>query len=131
MVKINNQSKQELFLDLKSVWKNCNPYFSINHSFGNSKNFLNKSDKILTENIKITKNFNSYFESIQSNICEGKVLNIVKAFSNNPSIIKIKQKFQCVSVATVRKVVKNLPSDKATAGTSPVKRKIVNFAFLS
>ena len=48
--------------------------------------------------------------------------------SNHPSIIKIKQKFklhkklsfQCVSEATVRKVVKNLSSDKATAGEIPV-----------
>ena len=45
-------------------------------------------------------------------------------FFNHPSIIKIKYKFklnkklsfQCLSEATVRKVVKNLPSDKATAG---------------
>ena len=46
----------------------------------------------------------------------------------HPSIIKIKHKFklnkkfsfQCVSEATVRKVVKSLPSDKATAGEIPV-----------
>ena len=45
-----------------------------------------------------------------------------------PSIIKIKQKFklnkkfsfQHVSEATVRKFVKNLPSDKATAGEFPI-----------
>ena len=50
--------------------------------------------------------------------------NIIKNFSNHPNIIKIKHKFklnkkfsfQCVSAATVRKVVKSLPSDKATAG---------------
>ena len=54
--------------------------------------------------------------------------NIIKNFSNHPNIIKIKHKFklnkklsfQCVSVATVRKVVKSLPSDKATAGEIPV-----------
>ena len=53
---------------------------------------------------------------------------IVKDFSHHLSIIEIKQKyklnkkffFQCVSEATVRKVVKNLPSDKATAGEIPV-----------
>ena len=54
--------------------------------------------------------------------------NIIKSFSNHPSIIKIKHKFklnkkfcfQCVSEATVRNVVKSLPSDKAAAGEIPV-----------
>ena len=54
--------------------------------------------------------------------------NIITSFSNHPSIIKIKHKFnlnkkfsfQCVSEATVRKVMKNWPSDKATAGEIPV-----------
>ena len=54
---------------------------------------------------------------------------VVKNLINYPIIIKIKQKFklnktfffQCVSEATVRKVVKNLSSNKATAGKIPVK----------
>ena len=54
--------------------------------------------------------------------------NIVKIYSNHPSIIKIKHKFKlskklsfrCVSEASVRKVVKSLPSDMATAGEIPV-----------
>ena len=54
--------------------------------------------------------------------------NIIKSFSNHPSIIKVKHKFklnkkfsfQWVSAATVRKVGKSLPSDKATAGEIPV-----------
>ena len=43
MVKLINQSKQEHFdslnpfLDSKSLWKSCKPYFSIKHSFGESK----------------------------------------------------------------------------------------------
>ena len=49
-------------------------------------------------------------------------------FSNHPSIIKIKHEFklnkkfsfQCVPEAIVRKVVKSLPSDKATFGEIPV-----------
>ena len=56
-----------------------------------------------------------------------KVQNIVKRFSDHPSIINIKQKFklnkefsfQYVSEATARKVVKSLLSDKATAGVIP------------
>ena len=55
--------------------------------------------------------------------------NIIKTFPNHSSIIKIKLKFklnkkfsfQYVSEATVRKVVKRLPSDKATAGEIPLK----------
>ena len=54
--------------------------------------------------------------------------NIVKNFSNHLNIIKIKQKFklnnklsfQSVSEASVREVVKNLPSDKTIAGEIPV-----------
>ena len=65
VVKLNNQSKQEhfhslnSFLDLKLFWKNYKPYFSNKHSFA-----LNKNGEILTENIKIAKTFNSYFESV-------------------------------------------------------------------
>ena len=86
----------------------------------------------------MTKTFNLYFKSVtdslelfdwslQSNGSCDELQNIIKRFSNHPSIIKIKDKiklnkkfsFQRVSEATVRKVVKNLPSDKATAGEIP------------
>ena len=100
---------------------------------------MNEGGEILTENMKIAKTFNSYFESVTDSLelfdwplqpyvsCD-KVQNIIKSFSNHPSIIKIKHKFklnkklsfQCVSEATVRKVVKSLPSDKATTGEIPV-----------
>ena len=53
---------------------------------------------------------------------------MIESFSNHPSIIKIQHKFklnkkfsfQCVSEATVRKVVKSFPSDKATVGETLV-----------
>ena len=132
VVKLNNQSKQEHFdslnpfLDSRPLWKNCKPYFSNKHLFGDSKIALNENGEILTENIKIAKTFNSYFESVtdslelfdwplRSNVSYGKVQNIITSFSNHPSIIKIKHKFklnkkfsfQFVSEATVRKVVKS------------------------
>ena len=155
-VKLNNQSKQGHFDSLnpfrnsKPFWKSCKPYFSNKHSFGDSQIALNKSGEILTENMKIFKTFNSYFESItdslelfywplQSNVSCDKVQNIIKSFSNHPSIIKIKRKlklnkklsFQCVSKATVTKVVKSLLSDKAPAGEIPVNvLKNVKMAFL-
>ena len=144
-VKLNNHSKQEhidslnTFLDSKPFWKSYEPYFSNKHSFSDSKIALNKNGEILTERIKIAKTFNSYFESVtnslelfdwpfQSNIFYAKVQNIIKSFSNHPSVIKINHKFKlikkfsfyCVSEATVRKVVKILPSDKATTGEIPV-----------
>ena len=111
---------------------------------------MNEGGEILTENMKIAKTFNSYFASVTDSLelfdwplqpyvsCD-KVQNIIKSFSNHPSIIKIKHKFklnkklsfQCDSEATVRKIVKSLPSDKATARKIPVNiLKIVKIAFL-
>ena len=100
---------------------------------------MNENGEILPENIKMAKTFNSYFELItdslqlfdwtsQLNTSDDKVQDIVKNFSNHPSIIKIKQKlkskkkfsFQCVSEATFSKFVKNMLLDKATAGEIPV-----------
>ena len=140
VVKLNNQSKQEhfdslnTFLHSKPFWKSCKPYFSNKHSFGESKIALSERGEILTEN-KIAKTFNSYFKSVtdslelfdwplQSNVFCDKVQNIIKSFSNHPNIINIKHQvklnkrfsFQCVSVATVRKVVKGLPSEKQQLG---------------
>ena len=100
---------------------------------------MNEGGKILIENMKIAKTFNSYFESVTDSLelfdrplqpyvsCD-KVQNIIKSFSNHPSIIKIKHKFkrskklsfQYVSEATVKKVVKSLRSDKSTTGEIPV-----------
>ena len=108
VVQLNNQSKQEhfdslnSFIDSKPFWKSCKPYFFNKHSFGDSKIALNENGEILTKSMKIAKTFNSYFESVtdsfelfdwslQSNISYGKMQNIVKSFSNHPSIIKIKQ----------------------------------------
>ena len=110
MVKLNNQSKQEHFdslspfLDSKPFWKSCKLYFSNKHSFGDSFSTGHFSQIFLMTNCKIS-------------------------FSNHPGIIKIMHKFrlskklssQCVFEATVvRKLVKSLPSDIATAGEIPV-----------
>ena len=92
--------------------------------------FWQETRNVLAGNIKIARTFNSYFESVtdylelfnwslQLNIFYEKVQNIVKNFYNRSSIIKNKEifklnkniSFQCVSKATVRKAVKNLPSD--------------------
>ena len=122
-----NQCKKDHFdrlnpeKDSKPFWKSCKPYFSNKHSFGESKIALSENGEFLTENNKIAKTFSSFFETVS----QGIILN----FSNHPSILKIKEKFQLnkrfsfqhVSEVTVRKVVKNLPSDKVSAGEIPIK----------
>ena len=145
MVKINNKCKREYFDKLnvktttKPFWKTCKPYFSNKHSHGGSKITLIENDRIISENNKIAKTFNTYFESVTDplNLFEwigesvnsnDKIEQILFKFSKHPSILKIKQKvkinskfsFQSVSEDTVKNVVKNFPSDKATAGEIPV-----------
>ena len=111
VVKLKNQSKKGHFdslipfLGSKLFSKSCKPYFSNKYPFGDWKITLNENSEILTENILIAKIFNSYFQSVtdslelfdgpfRSNISFDKVQNIIKSFSNHPSVIKIKFKFK-------------------------------------
>ena len=72
VVKINNECKREYFDKLnfktatKPFWKTCNPYFSNKHSHSSSKTTLieNENDRSVSENHKIAKTFNMYFESV-------------------------------------------------------------------
>ena len=70
MDKINNECKREYFdkLNIKTTtkpfWKTCKPYFSNKHSHGGSKITLIENDRIISENNKIAKTFNTYFESV-------------------------------------------------------------------
>ena len=84
------------------------------------------------EDGKITETFNQlqillkYSTGLfsQCSMFRGKKQNIVKFFSIHSGIIKTKQKlqlnkkfsFQCVSEATIKKVVKNLPRVEGTTG---------------
>ena len=69
VVKINNKCKREYFDKLnvktttKPFWKTCKPYFSNKHSHGGSKITLIENDRIVSENNKIAKTFNTHFES--------------------------------------------------------------------
>ena len=137
VAKLSNKCKKDHFdrlnpkKDSKPFWKSWKPYFSNKHSFGESKIALNKNGELLTESNKIAKAFNSLFETVTDslnlfswsskvNVCDDKVKGITLNFSNHPSILKIKEKFQLykrvsfqrVSEVTVTKVVKNLPTDK-------------------
>ena len=145
VVKINTECKREYFDKLnvktttKPFWKTCKPYFSNKHSHGCSKIALIENDRIIFENNKITKTFNTYFESVTDSLnlfewvgesvsSNDKIEQILFKFSKHPSILKIKQKvkinskfsFQSVFEDTVKNVVKNLPSDKATTREIPV-----------
>ena len=74
VVKSNNQSKQghfeslNPFLDSKPFSKSYKPYFSIKHSFGDSKITMSESGENLTENMKKAKTFNSYSTSVTDSL---------------------------------------------------------------
>ena len=83
--------------------------------------------KIL-DNLVLTQNSSSHTVD--------KVQGIILNFSNHPGIFKIIEKFelskifsfQHVSEVIVRKVMKNVPSDKVSAGEIP--KREVNLVFL-
>ena len=85
--------------------------------------------KLLTRFFRVTGSLNLFSWSSKVNVCDDEVQGIITSFSNHPSILKIKGKFQLnkrfffqhVSEATVRKVVKNLPSGKVSTGEIPIK----------
>ena len=68
VIKLNNECKREYFGKLnvktttKTFWKTCKPYFSNKHSHGGSKITLIENDRIISQNNKIAKTFNTYFE---------------------------------------------------------------------
>ena len=80
-------------------------------------------------NERFTNSLKLFSWSSKVSVTDDKVQGIILNFSNHPSILKINEKFQLnqrfsfqhVSEATVRIVLKNLPSDKASAGGIPIK----------
>ena len=74
VIKIDNEWKREYFDKLnvktttKPFWKTCKPCFSNKHSHGSSKITLIENDRIISENNKIAKTFNTYFESVTDRI---------------------------------------------------------------
>ena len=77
----------------------------------------------------VTDSLKLFIWSSKVNVSVDKVQGFILNFSNHPSILIINERlqlnkrfpFQHVSEATVRKVVKNVPSDKVSAGEIPVK----------
>ena len=74
VVKLYNQCKKDHFdrlnpvKDSKPFWKSCKPYFSNKHSFGDSKIALSENGEFSTENKKIAKTFNSFFETVTDSL---------------------------------------------------------------
>ena len=74
LVKINNERKREYFDKLKvkiatkPFWKTRKPSFSNKHWHGSSKITLIENDRIVWENNKIAKTFNTYFESVTDSL---------------------------------------------------------------
>ena len=73
-VQPNNQCKKDYFerlnpeKDSKPFWKSCKPYFSNKHSLGESKIALSKNGEFLTENNKIAKTFDQFFETVTDSL---------------------------------------------------------------
>ena len=109
VVKINNECKREYFDKLnvktatKPFWKTWKPYFSNKHSHGGSKITLTENDITVSENNKIVKTFNTYFESVKDSLnlfewigepvnSNGKTEQTIAKFSKHPSILKMELK---------------------------------------
>ena len=100
VVKINNECNTEYFDKLnvkattKPFWKTCKPYFPNKHSHGGSKITLIENDRIISENNKIAKTFNTHFESVTDslNLLSGSVSLLIvtvklnKFYLNFPNI---------------------------------------------
>ena len=98
-VKLNSQCKKDDFNRLnpeknsKLFWKSCESYYSNKHLFGESKIALSENGECLTENNKIGKTFNSFFETKLMSVQDIKVQGIILISLNRPSILKSRKNF--------------------------------------
>ena len=109
VVKINNEWKREYSdkLNVKTATKpfrkTCKPYLSNKHSYGGSKITLIENDKTVSENHKIAKTFNTYFDSVTDSLSlfewigesvnsNDKTEQSIAKLCKHLSILKIKQK---------------------------------------
>ena len=109
VVKLNKKYKIEYFENLniatnsKPFWDKCKPYFSNKHAKGDSNIMLIEKDEILLKNKKIADVLNSYFDSVTDSLDlfswstqtdnenTNALVNILKMFHSQTSLIKIKQ----------------------------------------
>ena len=112
---LNKNTKCEYFSrynckDGKPFWVNCKPYFSNKHSKADNDIVLNKDWELILKNEEIANTFNDYFGSIVENLNleqwdedsnsysaishRNNVKDIIKKYSNRPTIKKIKKKYK-------------------------------------
>ena len=149
VVNLNKNAKFEYFSrydskDGKPFWVNCKPYFSNKHSKADNDIVLNEDGELILKNKEIANTFNDYFGSIVENLNlehwdedsnsysginhRNNVKDIIKKYSNHPSIKNIKKKyknikkfsFRPVTTDEVKKVIKDLKTNKSTGGEIPI-----------
>ena len=149
VVNLNKNAKFEYFSrydskDGKPFWVNCKPYFSNKHSKADNDIVLNEDGELILKNKEIANTFNDYFGSVTENLNlehwdedsnsysginhRNNVKDIIKKYSNHPSIKNIKKKyknikkfsFRPVTTDEVKKVIKDLKTNKSTGGEIPI-----------
>ena len=129
--------------DGKPFWVTCKPYFSNKHSKADNNIVLNENRELMLKSKEIADTFNNHFGSIVDNLnlqhwnessdmpslaVRSKDLNyIVNKYRNHPSIKTIKENFpnvkkfafQLVSTEDVKKVIKDLKTNKSVRGEIP------------
>ena len=148
VVNLNKQTKFEYFssytsTDSKPFWVNCKQYFSNKYSKADTDIALNENGDLILKNEEFAKTFNDCFGAIVDNIdlhyWEGKtsspsntsdkINDIIKNYEKHPSICNMKTKyrgignFSCrpVSVEEVKKIIRDLNTNKAVRGEIPTK----------
>ena len=149
VVNLNKNAKFEYFSryeykDGKPFWVNCKPYFSNKHSKADNDIVLNEDGELILKDKEIANTFNDYFGSIVENLNlqhwdedsnshsvinhRNNVNDIIKKYNNHPSITIIKKKykninkfsFRPVTTDEVKKVIKDLKTNKSVGGEIPI-----------
>ena len=148
LVNLNKQAKFEYFssynsTDSKPFWVNCKLYFSKKYSKADTDIVLNENGDLILKNEEVAKTFNNYFGAIVDNLdlhhWEGKtsspsnssdkINDIIKNYQKHPSICNMKTKyrgignfsFRSVSVGEVKRIIRDLNTNKAVGGEIPTK----------
>ena len=85
----------------KKFWKFCKPFFSNKTTNFDDKIILVEKGEVVSKNEEIATHFNNYFNDItkglkikkwciSDNLSDDPLVNAIRKYENNPSIIKIK-----------------------------------------
>ena len=129
--------------DSKPFWINCKPYFSNKYNKADTDIVLNENGNLILKNKETANTFNDYFSAIVDSLnlhywvdktsppssTSDKINEIIKNHEKHPSICKIKAKcrgissfsFRPVSVEEVKKIIRDLKTNKAVGGEIPTK----------